>query len=72
MQNNDIKLMGFITVKELAKKIPLSDWTIRDLIRKGVLPAYKVSERIYLLDYDEVVKAIKKNKLSGYFNDSAV
>lgn len=53
---------NFISVKGLAKKMNMPEWTIRDYARKKIFPAYKIGGRIVFI-YEEVVKNIKKNKI---------
>lgn len=51
-----------VNVKELEKIISIPAWTIRKMVRLGVLPAYRPGGRDYLLDPDEVIATIKKSK----------
>lgn len=50
-----------VRVKELSKLIDTPAYTIRKLIREGVIPAYRFGKH-YLCDLDEVVFVIKKSK----------
>jgi len=50
-----------ITVEEMTKIISLPGYTIRRLIQRGVIPAYRPSGKAYLLDPAEVIQAIKNN-----------
>ncbi len=45
----------FLTVEEIAKKLKIKEFTIRDWIRKGELPAYKFGKtyRVKKKDYEE-------------------
>ena len=49
----------FLTSKQLSEKIDTPVYTIRKLVREGVLPAYRITGKNYLFDFDEVVKIIK-------------
>ncbi len=48
----------FLTVEEVAKRLKVKEFTIRDWIRKGELPAYKVGRdyRIRKEDFEEFLK----------------
>ncbi len=65
MENKEenINKIDFMTVKELEKKICIPAWTIRRLAREKKLPSYKITGS-YLFDYNEVIKTIKKFKVS--------
>ncbi len=51
------------TVKEISTLTSIPSYTLRNLIRKKVIPAYKVTGKSYLLDLDEVINEIKKNRV---------
>lgn len=48
----------FLTVEEISKRLKVKDFTVRDWIRKGDLPAYRIGKtyRVLLKDYDEFLK----------------
>jgi putative molybdopterin biosynthesis protein len=48
----------FLTVEEIAKRMKVKEFTIRDWIRKGDLPAYKVGRtlRVKKEDFEEFLK----------------
>ncbi len=45
----------FLTTEEIAKRLKVKEFTVRDWIRKGELPAYKFgkSYRVKKKDYEE-------------------
>ncbi len=50
-----------ITVEEMTKIISLPGYTIRRLIQRGVIPAYRPTGKAYLMDPTEVIEAIKNH-----------
>ena len=54
----------FLTVEEIAKQMKVKEFTVRDWIRKGELPAYKVGRtlRVKKADYEEF---LKKHRTTG-------
>ena len=48
----------FLTVEEIAKRMKVKPFTVRDWIRKGELPAYKVGRtlRVRTEDFTEFLK----------------
>jgi predicted site-specific integrase-resolvase len=56
--------MEFVRTKKLSELIDIPVWSIRKLVREGKLPAYKLSEKEYLFDYDEVVETIRKLRVN--------
>jgi putative molybdopterin biosynthesis protein len=48
----------FLTVEEIAKRLKVKEFTVRDWIRKRELPAYKVGRtlRIKKEDFEEFLK----------------
>ena len=48
----------FLTVEEIAKQMKVKEFTVRDWIRKGELPAYKVGRtlRVRKSDFEEFLK----------------
>jgi putative molybdopterin biosynthesis protein len=48
----------FLTVEEIAKRLKVKTFTVRDWIRKGDLPAYKVGRtlRVRKEDFEEFLK----------------
>lgn len=48
----------FLTVEEIAKRMKVKNFTVRDWIRKRQLPAYKVGRtlRVKREDYEEFLK----------------
>lgn len=58
--------MNMITVTEASKRLGVSVRRVQKLIQTGVLPATKVTSRMYLLDPKDVEVARKtRNKKSG-------
>ncbi len=53
----------FLTVKDLSTKIDTPPYTIRKLVREGKLPAYRLTGKNYLFDYDEIIEIIKLTKV---------
>ena len=53
----------FISVKELSKKICTPPYTIRKLVREGKLPAYRITGKNLLFDYDEIIEIIQTNRV---------
>jgi len=57
--------MDYATVAEAARIFGLSEATIRGRIREGLWPSYRLGERSYRLDLDEIrnlTKAAIKSK----------
>ncbi|MEK6794101.1 MAG: hypothetical protein AABZ39_04950 [Spirochaetota bacterium] len=51
-----------ITVEELHDCcVSLEPYTIRKKVREGIIPAYRIGGKRYLIDPDEAIKSIKKN-----------
>ena len=46
--------MEYATVAEAARILGLSEATIRGRIREGLWPSYRLGERSYRLDLDEI------------------
>jgi putative molybdopterin biosynthesis protein len=48
----------FLTVEEIAKRLKIKEFTVRDWIRKKELPAYRIGKtyRVLLKDYEEWLK----------------
>ena len=48
----------YLTVEDIAKRLKVKEFTVRDWIRKRELPAYKVGRtlRIKKTDFDEFMK----------------
>jgi putative molybdopterin biosynthesis protein len=48
----------FLTVEEIAKRLKVKPFTVRDWVRKGELPAYKVgrSLRVKKEDFEQFLK----------------
>ncbi len=57
------KSKKFIRVSELSELISMPKYTIRKLVREGIFPAYRITGKDYLLDFDEIVKVIQSNKV---------
>lgn len=58
--------MNMITVTEASRRLGVSVRRVQKLIQTGVLPATKVTSRMYLLDPKDVEVARKtRNKKSG-------
>jgi excisionase family DNA binding protein len=55
----------FITVKQLSEKIQISAYTIRQMVRTGKLPAYRLTGKQYLFDWNEVCEIIKNKKIEN-------
>ncbi|MFC1670114.1 helix-turn-helix transcriptional regulator [Spirochaetota bacterium] len=49
-----------INVKELSDCISMPVYTIRKLVRQGILPAIRPTKRNTLFDVEDVVTALKK------------
>ncbi len=54
-----------LTSKELSKIISMPVYTIRKLVREGVLPAYKISKKSYLFKFSEVINIIEKYRIDN-------
>ena len=48
----------FLTVEEIAKRLKVKDFTVREWIRRKELPAYRLGKeyRVLKKDYDEFLK----------------
>ena len=46
--------MEYVTVAQAARILGLSEATIRERIREGLWPSYRLGERSYRLDLDEI------------------
>jgi excisionase family DNA binding protein len=53
----------YITVRELSERISTPAYTIRRLVREGRLPAYRLTGRGYLLNFEEVEEVIRLCRL---------
>lgn len=52
--------LRLVTSKGLSEIISVPVYTIRELTRKGIIPAYRLTRKGYLYDPDVVVDCIKK------------
>ncbi len=52
----------FYTVQQTAKILSVSDNTVRNYIRKDIIPAYRLGKR-YLIEKSELDRQFKQNKL---------
>ena len=52
--------LNFITADQLSSLISTPVYTIRKLVREKKLPAYKITGKNYLFDYNEVLEVIKQ------------
>lgn len=50
-----------LTTEELAKRLSISAWTARDLVRRGVIPAFRLTNRRNLFDWDEVLASLREH-----------
>jgi excisionase family DNA binding protein len=55
----------FLNIKETSKFLKMSVGQINRLIKKGIIPSYKVEGR-RLFDCDEIVEWVKSKKDSNY------
>ena len=53
----------FLKVKDAAELLGMSPWTVRDLIRRGIIPGYKITRHIVILR-DELEKAVKAARVN--------
>jgi len=51
--------LEYVTVAQAARILGLSEATIRGRIREGLWPSYRLGERSYRLDLDEIKKLTK-------------
>lgn len=53
-----------LSIKEVAEELGVSELTIHNYIKKGHLPALKISRRVFIkrIDLDEALKEIKSLK----------
>ncbi len=54
----------FLTLEEIAKRLKIKEFTVRDWARKGILPAYKFGKtyRVKKTDYEEWEKKRRTDK----------
>lgn len=57
---NDKRL---INSEELSKRVSIPIWSIQKLTREKKIPAYSINGRTFLYDPEEVISAIKKQKV---------
>ncbi len=52
----------FLTVKEIAERLKVKEFTVLDWIRKGDLPAYRVGGRSYRIKKQDFEEWLKKRR----------
>ena len=62
-EKEELKPGEFITYEEAAKLLRVSRGTIIRLIRKKVLPAYKISERIVRLKLSDIARLVESSQV---------
>ncbi|MCL2154207.1 MAG: helix-turn-helix domain-containing protein [Leptospirales bacterium] len=55
---------NFINSKILSEKLNMPVTAIQRLVREGKLPAYKIDNKQYLFNYEEVYKIIMNRKVN--------
>ena len=49
----------YVSIKSELGRVPLCERTFRDLIRRGIIPSYRINLRRILLVSEEVARAIE-------------
>ena len=55
-----------MTIKEAAKEMEVSHWTIRRWIRQRLFPITKINSRVIRIDRDDLLKFKRKHKVKEY------
>lgn len=53
----------FVTSKQLSEMIGVPPYTIRQKVREGVFPAYRITKKQYHFNLSEIVKIIEGTKI---------
>lgn len=51
-------MKSLLTDKQLAERLQISHWTVREWRRTGRIPAVVVSPKVIRFDYEDVVEAL--------------
>jgi len=55
-----------MTIKEAAKEMEVSHWTIRRWIRQRLFPVTKINSRVIRIDKDDLANFKRKHKVKEY------
>lgn len=57
--------MKYATVKDIAKMLQLSEWTVSEWAKKGKIPAVKMGGKVWRFDPEAVRRAVDEGKVTA-------